>query len=141
MKRALCQSGFTLLEMLFVMLVVGLLVGLTAPRFGAGIDRYEIRSQREHIEDQLRQLPRRVRLAARSLELPQQSLLSDLGDGAPVLDLPPGWTIAFSPPLVISRLGACNETKIVLSPPESSGETPPAYKITDLSCEVLPQTP
>lgn len=127
--------------MLFVMLIVGLLVGLTAPRFGAGIDRYEIRSQREHIEDQVRQLPRRVRLAAQSLQLPQTPFANDLGDGAPILEVPPGWVISFSPPLVISRLGACNETRVTVTPPESSGESSATYRIVDLSCEVLPQTP
>lgn len=123
------------------MLVVGLLVGLTAPRFGAGLDRYETNSQREYIEDQLRQLSRRARLTAKGIELPQDQTKIDLGDGAPVLTLPPGWAITFTPPLVISRLGACNGTTVSLASPEQSASPPYIYKIADLSCELLPQTP
>lgn len=125
--------------MLFVMLIVGLLVGLTAPRFGAGIDKYETSSQREYIEDQLRQLPRRVRLSARGLELPKEQQLPDLGDGDPALVLPQGWTLSFTPPLIISRLGACNGTILTLTPPQQTNAPPAIYKVADLSCELLPQ--
>lgn len=122
------------------MLIVGLLVGLTAPRFGAGIDQYETRSQYEHIEDQLRQLPRRVRLAARGLELPKDQQLTNLGDGEPPLNLPPGWTVTFYPPLVISRLGACNGTTVTVSPPSQNTASPHLYKILEFSCELIPQS-
>lgn len=126
--------------MLFVMLVVSLLVGLTAPRFGAGIDRYEIHSQRQDIEDQLRQLPRRARLAARSVELPADQKLIILGDGEPVLRVPDGWTLSFNPPLVVSRLGACAGSEVtLLSSIQIEAST--RYKIVDLSCELLPTTP
>lgn len=126
--------------MLFVMFVVSLLVGLTAPRFGAGIDRYETHSQKQNIEDQLRQLPRRARLAARSVELPKDLKLNILGDGEPVLNISLGWTISFDPPLVISRLGSCSGTEVRL---QSSNqiEASTRYKITDLSCELIPLTP
>ena len=101
------SGGFTLLEMLFVLVIVGLLVGLTAPRFGAGIDRYEALSRRQALEDQIRQLPRRARLAATALELPRDLQVENLGDGSPALTIPDGWSIDFTPPLIISQLGAC----------------------------------
>lgn len=127
--------------MLFVMLIVSLLVGLTAPRFGTGIEQYEERSQYEHIEDQLRQLPRRARLAARGLELPKDQQLTNLGDGEPPLNLPPGWTITFSPPLVISRLGACSGTTVTISPSARNTASSRLYKISEFSCELSPQNP
>jgi prepilin-type N-terminal cleavage/methylation domain-containing protein len=133
------SAGFTLIEMLFVLFIVGLLVGLTAPRFAARIDRYEIYSQRQDIEDQLRQMPRRVRSAAKTVELPADLSMSDLGDGEPVLSMPSGWTISFSPPLVVSRLGACSASEVLLQP-VSMTEAAARYKIAELNCELLPVT-
>ena len=83
--------------MLFVLFVVGLLVSLTVPRFAAGYQQRELLAQRADIEDQLRELPRRVRLSAQPLQLPLDLKLPDLGDGSAPLHLPPGWEIAFDP--------------------------------------------
>jgi prepilin-type N-terminal cleavage/methylation domain-containing protein len=134
------SAGFTLLEMLFVMLIVGLLVGLTAPRFGAGIDRYESLSQKQAMEDQLRQLPRRVRLNAKTIELPRDLKMENLGDDEPVLRIPEGWTISFAPPLVISRLGACSGSTVSLQS-AAMPETSSRYRLVELSCELLPESP
>lgn len=45
-------AGFTLLEMLFVMLIVGLLTSLMAPRLGGNLEHFEALSQRQELEDQ-----------------------------------------------------------------------------------------
>jgi type II secretory pathway pseudopilin PulG len=131
------QDGFTLLEMLFVFFLVGLLVGLIAPRFGPRLDHMERVSQMQDLEDQLRQLPRRVRLAGRNIELPKDLGMTDLGDGAPVLNVPQGWTISFDPALMIAANGACSATSlaIVLG---ATDETTARYSIADLSCELSP---
>ena len=76
-------AGFTLLEVLFVVFIVGLLTSLLAPRIGASLSSFEAVSQRRLIEDQLLQLPRRVRYIGRGLELPRDQEKKDIGDGAP----------------------------------------------------------
>lgn len=125
--------------MLFVMLIVGLLVGLTAPRFGSSVDRYRAYSQHQEIADQLRQMPRRARLLSRSVELPRDLSLADMGDGDPPLRLPEGWAIGFSPPLVISSIGACTGSQVVVY--STVPDTPLArYQIMGLSCEIHPAT-
>ena len=122
------------------MAIISLIVGLTAPRFGSGIDRQETRAKLQYIEDQFRQLPRRIRLSTRSLQLPADLKVSDLGDGMPVLEIPPNWTLSFSPALQISPLGACNASKLSIQTDQP--DTPPyRYKIVDLSCELIPETP
>ena len=134
------QRGFTLLEMLFVMFVVGMLASLTIPRFAASYQARELLAQRSDIEDQLRELPRRVRLSAHPLALPIDLKLADLGDGAPPLRLPPGWEIAFDPVLEISLLGACSPSKIVIS----HGEAPALaarYQVERLTCELSALAP
>ena len=70
-RRPPGQAGFTLLEMLVVLFIVGLMAGMVGPRFGAQIERLDRESRARQIEDQLQQLPRRVRLAGRSLILPK----------------------------------------------------------------------
>ena len=127
--------GFTLLEMLFVLVVVGLLVGLTVPRFAAGLEQRELIAQRADIEDQLRELPRRVRLNAHPVLLPLDLKQPDIGDGFAPLRLPPGWQIAFAPSLEISLLGTCSASKVLVSQQDNPGMDV-AYQIAPLSCEL-----
>ena len=129
------RCGFTLLEMLFVLVVVGLLVGLTVPRFAAGLDQREWIAQRADIEDQLRELPRRVRLNANPLQLPVDLKISDLGDGFAPLRLPSGWQIAFTPALEISMLGTCSASTVLVSKPDNPSMNA-TYQIAPLSCEL-----
>jgi len=134
------QRGFTLLELLFVMFIVGLLVGLIAPRFGYRIDRMERVSQKQDFEDQIRQLPRRARLAGRSIELPKDLSMTDLGDGAPALNIPTGWALRFEPALLIAANGVCSATSLTIVFPDAD-EIPAKYSIAGLSCELSPLNP
>ncbi len=128
-------AGFTLLEVLFVVFIVGLLTSLLAPRIGASLSSFEAVSQRRLIEDQLLQLPRRVRYIGRGLELPRDQGKKDIGDGAPALQLPEGWTADIQPPLVISPVGACSAAVIKLVCTDSPGASA-RYGIHEISCEI-----
>lgn len=119
--------------MLFVMFIVGLTVALIAPRFGFRIDHIENLSRQHELEDQIRQLPRRVRLAGHRLELPKDLEAGKLGDGAPVLDIPNGWSVAFDPALLIAANGACSATTITIALP--TGEIAERLKLAEVSCE------
>lgn len=133
MRRS--AAGFTLLEILFVVFIVGLLTSLLAPRIGASLDSFEGVSQRRLIEDQLRQLPRRVRYAGRGLELPRDLKKKDIGDGAPALRLPDGWIIDVQPPLIISPVGACSATVINLTRVDNPGVSA-RYGVGEIDCEI-----
>ena len=128
-------TGFTLLEMLFVMLIVGLLTSLMAPRLGGNLDHFEALSQRKELEDQFRQLPRRVRYTGRGLELPRDLSLKDIGDGNPALRLPGDWKLAVSPVLLISSNGACSPSVLeFISDRDASVTT--RYDVAEISCEI-----
>ncbi len=45
-----CQSGFTLLELLVVMVIIGLLVGYVGPKYFAQIGKSEIKATRAQID-------------------------------------------------------------------------------------------
>jgi len=111
------------------------MIAIVGPRFGARIDAYERAYQHREIEDSLRQLPRRARLLGRSLELPRDIKLTDLGDGKPALSIPAGWQIKISPSMRISPLGACAEAAIEIVPENSQGLR--KYKVMELTCELV----
>ena len=130
-------KGFTLLELIIVLFIVGLSISLIAPRIGDRIDQTDFDGQLQAVEDQLRTLPRRARLQAQALELPRDLFRPTLGDGLPPLSLPPGWQVTFAQPLLISQLGACSGSQLQITPPH--GESTPAalgYEVRQLTCEL-----
>jgi len=129
-------AGFTLLEMLFVMFIVGLLTSLMAPRLGANIDHFEALSQRKALEDQLRQLPRRTRYVSRKIELPNDLALNDIGDGTPALLSAPGWTLKALPPLAISSSGSCSASVLELASAKDPSVTT-RYSVSEFTCELI----
>ena len=50
MYRLLRQAGFTLLELLVVMVILGLLVGYVAPKYFAQVGKSEVKTARAQIE-------------------------------------------------------------------------------------------
>ena len=132
------MAGFTLLEMLFVMFIVGLLTSLMAPRLGANLDHYEALSQRKELEDQFRQLPRRARYVGRDVQLPRDLAVADIGDGAPALTLPEGWHFEAKPALLISSSGACSASKVSLKS-DTDPQAGATYSVAEISCELSMQ--
>lgn len=128
------SRGFTLLEMLCVMTIVGLLSSLIAPRIGSSLAKIEKSSQIKEIEDQIRILPRRVRYIGKPFELPRDLQLGDIGDGKPALSLPPGWRIVSTPPLLISSAGACSRASVQIVSDDIG--TTPRYEIAEIGCEI-----
>jgi prepilin-type N-terminal cleavage/methylation domain-containing protein len=63
------ERGLTLLEMLIVLMVVGLMVGLTYPSIGAGLDSLKLRSEADRAAALLTQGITRVERAQAPLEL------------------------------------------------------------------------
>ena len=133
------ENGFTLLEMMFVMFIVSLLIGLTSSRYSNSIERFSLRSERQALEDQIHQLPRRARMLARPVELPKDLTIKDLGDGQPALNIPEQWQLSFNPPLIIARSGACSESLITLrlkNDQQSEPATIMRYTINEFSCDL-----
>ena len=126
-----------MLEMLFVMFIVGLLTSLMAPRLGGNIDHFEALSQRKALEDQLSQLSRRIRYVGKGVELPKDVSLADIGDGKPAVSLPEGWSLKAAPALLISPSGACSASELELVSANDASVTT-RYRVAELSCEISP---
>lgn len=121
--------------MLFVMFVVGLLASLTVPRFSAAYQTRELLAQRGDIEDQLRELPRRVRLAARALVLPGDLAKTDFDAVGSPLRLPDGWDVAFAPPLEVSMMGVCSASVVQVANP-AFPDIAARFQIAQATCEL-----
>lgn len=129
-------TGFTLLEMLLVLVVGGLIVGLTAPRVGGRIDAYRQHYAIQAFEDSFVQLPRRTRLLARRVRLPDDLNETDLGDGSPVFELPAGWQVKVLGTFSVSALGACSAGRMELINDE--GVVLQRYQLAEMTCELSP---
>ena len=129
------DRGFTLLELLVVLLLAALLIALAAPageRFRASIARS---TERDYILDQLADLGRQAMLRGRTfvvLSTGSDASVWDSSDADPasrghafeslsmgryeahVVDVPEGWDIAFDEPLVIRANGVCLGAELVL---------------------------
>lgn len=110
------QRGFTLLEILVVLSLLGLIAGVALPRLSSLYDS-SIRSfQRDEIRRQLEQLPIRAMEQSSEIILTSQTDPSEQGDlPALPIELPNGWSIKTSQPIHFLANGVCLGGEVSLS--------------------------
>ena len=102
-------AGYTLLEILFVLLLVGLVGALVVPRVGVIYDNLVLRSDREQLLRSIQLLPmealaRRVPIAA---GVKKNSAIE-------LLNPPRGWEVSFSEGLTYQANGFCTGGTVTL---------------------------
>ena len=96
------SAGFTLLEILMVLVLVGLVGGLVIPRVSGIYDNLLLRGEREDIVRQVQAL------SWRALSDGQVILLGSAAQNASTgLDLPQGWKVAADPAVTYLANGYC----------------------------------
>jgi general secretion pathway protein G len=100
--------GFTLLELLVVLVIIGLLTGLAAPRFIDVIRRKEIRNGYSLVQRQMNAL--RVRIAGldRAFVLDRNVTRQRLPDGTPLFEMPDGFNVEVKNEIRFAINGACS---------------------------------
>jgi prepilin-type N-terminal cleavage/methylation domain-containing protein len=124
------EAGFTLLELLVVLVIVAGLVALTTPVFSGVFARVRLAFERDDVERQLLVLPAQVRRDGRSAVLMQgdataAATFMPAGPNAETwptlnLDLPAGWSMQVPKPIIYHFNGTCDGGEITFSVPPLS---------------------
>ncbi len=108
-------KGFTLIEILVVMVIIGLLAGVALPRLYAISQRYEMASQRASLLTEIGNLGYRAYNSGQPVDLTSQS-------ASTALNIPAGWQLEIPQPIRYRFNGICSGGKVSLLGPEGFRE-------------------
>lgn len=117
------QHGFTLLELLIVLALMGLLGSLAVPALGRLIDSLRYRSERSSVIAQINTLSYRNFLLAQDYTLRTENISNTLKDDQPALDLPAGWAVRVPTPVHYQFNGYCSGGVVILIAPDHVPES------------------
>ena len=120
--------GFTLLEMLVVLVIMGMAVAVISPRLQNAYDAVARSGERADVVRQLQRLPLLAR-ARDGIDLPAGS--SKLGE---LLKLPDGWSAVPERALRIESSGACHASIIGLR--HVGDQAPQRVALAEPDCQV-----
>lgn len=103
--------GFTLLEMIVVLAILGLATALVAPSALRGIDSWRRQAAMDVLLDQIRGLPGTARARGEPIVVSAASLASE----APPLRIEDGWTLRVDEPWRVAGNGVCDDGKVVVA--------------------------
>lgn len=132
-------KGFTLLEMLVVLMMTGLIAGMVLPRIQKIFSAYEISEQRKNLTIALHGLGYKAYVLGRDLQLDSNHLSSGQGDMSNLLSIPQGWNVKTSHPIIFSANGTCSGGQLDIVDPWSMVERfklhPPVCRLDRLEAE------
>lgn len=102
-ERPAPTTGFTLLEMIVVLAILGLATAMVAPSMMRGIDSWRRQSVIDSLLDQIRGLPGEARATGKPIEISKASLASE----APPLRVPEDWTVGATTAWRVNGNGVC----------------------------------
>jgi prepilin-type N-terminal cleavage/methylation domain-containing protein len=106
------QKGFTLIEMMVVVVLMGLVAAVALPNFERWFASTQQRVDASRIAMQVQNLLARAAILNQSLDLTSTNVKQILADGKPALDLPAGWTVRAQDLLAVYGSGYCVPAEI-----------------------------
>lgn len=129
--------GFTLIEILVVLVIAGLIAGIALPRLFTLAQKFEQASQRDAILSDLGNLSYRAYSSGKPLVLGATGdLAKEAGLQPPPLSLPPHWVLEIPHPIHYAFNGVCVGGVIQLVAPNGMRET---LKLQPPACKPEPQ--
>ena len=104
------QRGFTLLEMIVVLAILGLATALVAPSALRGIDSWRRQAELDALLDQIRALPGKARASGRPIELRDETLKAK---DAP-LQVAGDWVLSVPTPWRVAGNGVCDRGEVTI---------------------------
>ncbi len=95
--------GFTLLEMVVVLAILGLATALVAPSMLRGIDSWRRQAAMDALFDQIRALPGNARATGREINIETDAM----GAVDPPLSIEGDWTLSVEQPWKVHANGIC----------------------------------
>lgn len=105
------REGFTLLEMIVVLAILGLATALIAPSMLRGIDTWRRKAAMDVLLDQVRALPGNARAAGKPIVIDTDALAS--ADSP--LRIDGDWTLSNDKPWRVSANGVCESGELKVS--------------------------
>lgn len=100
MIRRAHQSGFTLIELMVVLVILGLVMALVLPKFPAIYAKFVDKGDRDSFNQNLGSLSVKAYTQQKQILLAQDNL----GD---YLELPSGWKVKIDQPIIYKANGVC----------------------------------
>ena len=104
-------AGFTLLEMIVVLAILGLSAALVGPSMVRGIDSWRRQAAMDMLLDQLRALPGNARGSGKPIVVSDATLAST----APPLSVDGDWRLRVPDPWVVGANGVCRGGDVVVA--------------------------
>lgn len=106
-SRRIASIGFSLLEMLVVLMLISVMTALVAPRLQGTVEAIASSGERAEVARQLERLPLLVRQQGHSIQVAVGEDVS-----VPSLELPVGWKVQPLTILSVAGNGICNAASL-----------------------------
>jgi prepilin-type N-terminal cleavage/methylation domain-containing protein len=125
------DEGFTLIELVVAIAIVGLGLTFALPRLMEWVDRLAFSARQQQFEDALAELGSRARRAGHTVVLRSTDLAPNSAEQAPI-ELPSNWSLTVEPPIAFRYDGICTGGTVRLRFP--AGEK--SYRLLAPYCRI-----